>query len=238
MPPIGFAWPKKFLDYGPDSCSSTNLFIVGFLGPVSRVAIILTKELQREKKDTEVKRLDKEYLRSVLTEKDAMARSRRSDEVLVYRGTGCAKLLEINLENPGERILAPGFEGIDRDKFPLEIEKLPRALTAIGGSNKRMFRVDIGGNKFIALLPRPNYCLEKKVLFGDELVKLAKHQFSILCCYRFSGAPVPPAALYIFQLSTSIPKRTYASACILMEDLTMEGLQVDEVNFTKINFCL
>ena len=83
----------------------------GFLGPVSRVAIILTKELQREKKNTEVKRLDKEYLRSVLTEKDAMARSRRSDEVLVYRGTGCAKLLEINLENPGERILAPGFEG-------------------------------------------------------------------------------------------------------------------------------
>ena len=106
-----------------------------------------------------------------------------------------------------------------------------------------MFRVDIGGNKFIALLPRPNYCLEKKVLFGDELVKLAKHQFSILCCYRSLGAPVPPAALYIFQLSTSIdgislpdPKRTYASACILMEDLTMEGLQVDEVNFTKINF--
>ena len=133
------------------------------------------------------------------------------------------------------------IEGIDRDKFPLELKTLPRALTAIGGSNKRMFRVDIGGNKFIALLPRPNYCLEKKVLFGDELVKLAKHQFSILCCYRSLGAPVPPAALYIFQLSTSIdgkslpdPKRTYASACILMEDLTMEGLQVDEVNFTKI----
>ena len=88
-----------------------NLFCFGFLGPVSRVAIILTKELQREKKDTDVKRLDKEYLRSVLTEKDAMARSRRSDEVLIYRGTGCAKLLEINLENHGERILAPGFEG-------------------------------------------------------------------------------------------------------------------------------
>ena len=137
------------------------------------------------------------------------------------------------------------IEGIDRDKFPLELKTLPRALTAIGGSNKRMFRVDIEGNKFIALLPRPNYCLEKKVLFGDELVKLAKHQFSILCCYRFLGAPVPPAALYIFQLSTSIdgkslpdPKRTYASACILMEDLTIEGLQVDEVNFTKIFFCL
>ena len=90
---------------------STNLFVFGFLGPVSRVAIILTKELQKEKRDTDVKRLDKEYLRSVLTEKDAMARSRRSDEVLVYRGTSCAKLLEINLENPGERILAPGFEG-------------------------------------------------------------------------------------------------------------------------------
>ena len=90
---------------------STNLFVFGFLGPVSRVAIILTKELQKEKKDTDVKRLDKEYLRSVLTEKDAMARSRRSDEVLVYRGISCAKLLEINLENPGERILAPGFEG-------------------------------------------------------------------------------------------------------------------------------
>ena len=59
------------------------------------------------------------------------------------------------------------------------------------------------------------------------------------------GAPVPPAALYIFQLSTSIdgkplpdPKRTYASACILMEALTMEGLQIDEVNVTKTFFCL
>ena len=149
---------------------------LAFAGPVSRVAFLKTKDLDKEKSAMEVKRLDKEYLRSVLTEKDAVARSRRSDEVLVYQGLRCAKLLEIKLvEERAVRTLAPGFEDDDSQKFP-QLDALPRATEAIGGPNKRMFRIDINGKIWIALLPRPNYSLDKKVLFGSELVQLARHQ--------------------------------------------------------------
>ena len=151
---------------------------LAFAGPVSRVALIPTEELHWEKKDTEVKRLDKEYLRSVLTEADAIARSRRSDEVLVFKGLGCAKLLDIKLEERPVRILAPGFD--DGTKFPSHFDKMPRAKEAIGGPNKRMFRIEVQGRSWIALLPRPNYSLDKPVLFDKELVKLAKHQV----CYH------------------------------------------------------
>ena len=97
-----------------------------------------------------------------------------------------------------------------------------------------MFLVDIEGKTFIAILPRPNYSLEKKVLFGTELVQLAKHQFCILCCYRCLGAPVPPAALYIFNLSTYLDqKRTYESSCILMENLHFEGLKDYQVKYEQ-----
>ena len=94
-----------------------------------------------------------------------------------------------------------------------------------------MFRVDIEGKMWIAILPRPNYSLEKEVLFGSELVKLAKHQFAILCSYRCLGAPVPPAAFYTFQLSESMTEggRIYSSACILLENMIMEGLKEDQV---------
>ena len=200
-----------------------------FAGPVSRIAVIRTDELQSEKKKTEIKRLDKEYLRSVLTEKDAVARSRRSDEVLVYGGVKCAQLLDLQLVS-SDRMFAPGFEEEDGQQFTNQLDRLPRALEAIGGSNKRMFRVEIEGKTWVAALPRPNYCLDKKVLFGSELVQLARHQFSILCSYRSLEAPVPKAALYTFKLSTSFRAGEYESAIILMEDLSLGGLVDDTVN--------
>ena len=54
-----------------------------------------------------------------------MARSRRSDEVLVYKGLKCAQILEIKLED-SQRTLAPGFEEDDNDKFPLAFKTLPQ----------------------------------------------------------------------------------------------------------------
>ena len=149
---------------------------LAFAGPVSRVALISTEELHMEKEDTEVKRLDKQYLRSILTDADAIARSRRSDEVLIFKGMGCAKLLDIKLEEKPVRVLAPGFN--DSAKFPSasDFDKLPQAKEVIGGPNKRMFRIEVHGRNWIALLPRPNYSLDKPVLFDKELVQLAKHQ--------------------------------------------------------------
>ena len=79
-----------------------------------------------EKKNTEVKRLDKEYLRNALTENEALGRSRRSDEVLVYKELNCAKLLEIKMEK-SDRILAPGFEVEDEKRFPSNLKSLPCA---------------------------------------------------------------------------------------------------------------
>ena len=150
---------------------------LAFAGPVSRVAFVRIKDLQQEKRESEVKWLDKENLQRVLrTEKVALARSRRSDEVLVFKELGCAHLLEITLAERPVRVLAPGFEQCDSMKFPAHMQHLPQAYEAIGGSNKRMFRVIIAGKRWIALLPRPNYSLDTKVLFGRELVQLAKHQ--------------------------------------------------------------
>ena len=149
---------------------------LAFAGPVSRVAFVRVGDLLREKRGSEVKWLDKEYLQSVLIEKDALARSRRSDEVLVYQGLSCASLLGVELAEDPVRILAPGFEQGDRRKFPARLRMLPRAVDAIGGPNKRVFRVIVEGKSWIAILPRPNYSLDKKVLFGRELVQLAKHQ--------------------------------------------------------------
>ena len=200
---------------------------LAFAGPISRVAIIPTTSLHKEKNTNEVQRLDKEYLRSVLTEADAIARSRRSDEVLVFRGLSCAEQLQVKLEGKPKRILAPGFD--DSNIFPSHIVKLPEPKEVIGGPNKRMFRIELEGTNWIALLPRPNYSLDKPVLFDTELVRLAKHQFSILCCYRTLGAPVPRAALYIFTLSTYLRAGTYESAFILLEDLRFEGLEADQV---------
>ena len=149
---------------------------LAFAGPVSRVAFVRIKDLQVEKRDSEVKWLDKEYLQRVLTERDALARSRRSDEVLIFKELGCAELLEIKLAEKPVRTLAPGFEHCDNLKFPAHIQLLPRADEVIGGPNKRMFRVKISGRRWIALLPRPNYSLDSRVLFGRELVQLARHQ--------------------------------------------------------------
>ena len=149
---------------------------LAFAGPVARVAFVRIEDLQLEKRDSEVKWLDKENLQRLLTEKVALARSRRSDEVLVFKELGCAHLLEITLAERPVRILAPGFEQCDSMKFPAPMQHMPRAYESIGGSNKRMFRVIIAGKRWIALLPRPNYSLDAKVLFGRELVQLAKHQ--------------------------------------------------------------
>ena len=101
-----------------------SVFII--TGPISRVAVILTKDLHKEKKNTEIKRLDKEYLRNALTENEALGRSRRSDEVLVYKELNCAKLLEIRMEKC-DRILAPGFEVEDEKRFPSDLKSLPCA---------------------------------------------------------------------------------------------------------------
>jgi endonuclease/exonuclease/phosphatase family metal-dependent hydrolase len=203
---------------------------LAFAGVVSRIAVIEISQLEQEKIPLLVKRLDKEYLRSFLTDKDAVERSRRSDEVLVFGGVRCAKKLNMSLVGSAQRTLAPGFEVEDKDLFPNQLNALPKAKDSIGGSNKRMFRVEINGKMWVAKLPRPNYCLEKKVLFGYELVNLCHHQFATLCAYRILGASVPRCALYVFNMSAEVrDEDKYVSALILMEDFTLDGLTDSEV---------
>ena len=145
--------------------------------------------------------LDKAYLRRILTEEDAVQRSKRSDEVLVFKDIRCARLLDKKI-NKVTRILHPNYEEQDKAIFPnITTESSIESIEMMAGPNKGLFRILVDGKRWVARLPRPNYDLEQAVLFDDELVQLCRYQYTILCAYRLLGAPVPRCALYIFQVS-------------------------------------
>ena len=173
---------------------------LAFGGLVSRIAVI---DLQKSgKKPEEVRNLDKAYLRNFLTDTDARARSKRSDEVVVLGTIKDAEELQIGIRECS-RVLAPCFEDQDSDLFPSTIKSI-KTIKALSGSNKRLFQVNVDGKLFVACLPRPNVSLRgDPVLFDDKLVQLCSHQFHTFCAYRALSKHSPRCAFYTFKLSYS-----------------------------------
>ena len=189
---------------------------LAFAGCILRVAIVSHAELQKDQ--AQIVHLDKDYLRSFMTDRDAKLRSRRSDEVLVFKSIRNSGLLDIRLTQAVHPILANGNEGID---FPC-LENLPVASKSYGSSNSRFFGVRIENKDWFACLPRPNIDLENDVLFNDELTQLCEHQFAIFSAYRALGGAVPRCALYKCRLSLCPDWRReneYSAAFILFENL-------------------
>ena len=205
---------------------------LAFAGIISPV--ILTD--LSDKSTKEVIHLDKEYLRSIMTDEVAKSRSRRSDEVLVLGQITSAQLLPIELKSC-QRFLAQGFEESDSDIFPSDevlhhafINKKIVTIGSLSGSNKRLFKVKINDESFVACLPRPNYSLDDKVLFGQELVDRCDHHFACFCAYRcLAEDNVPKAAMYKFKLSVThadLPVQNFEWAMILLEDFSLENLDL------------
>ena len=211
---------------------------LAFAGIISRVCLTDLSD----KKPSEVIHLDKEYLRTIMTDEVAKSRSRRSDEVLVLGRVTSAKLLPIEMKTC-QRTLAKGFEKSDEDIFPSD-EELHHAynsnkfetIESLSGSNKRLFKVKINDENFVAILPRPNYSLERPVLFDKDLVDRCRHHFTCYCAYRcLVEDGVPKAALYEFKLSVThddlpedLPIQNFEWAMILLEDLSLENLDMTE----------
>ena len=202
---------------------------VAFGGLVSRIAVADLSTLPRER----VVALDKSYLRDIeLSNTLARARSRRSDEILVGTQISEFKLLDMEIVSC-KRTLAPGFDDDERF-FPSETA-LGNALTnnremleqtPIGGPNKRMFRIKVGGKKFVAHPPRPNVCLDGPILFGEDLVSLSLHEFAARSCFRvLCPDHVARGAHYLFNLRyrevkgfLNASKSTFQWAFTLLED--------------------
>ena len=115
---------------------------LAFGGIISRIAITHLED----KSVKAVKHLDKEYLRRYLMDTDAIARSRRSDEVVVFGKITKARELPIRIKKC-QRILCPGFEKIDSSFFPASSIFLQRdnfsTEKPLSGPNKRLFRINI-----------------------------------------------------------------------------------------------
>jgi hypothetical protein len=84
----------------------------------------------------------------------------------------------------------------------MEIALKPENLISISGANQRFFEIEMNdGRRFIVHPSRPNYCLESSILFGDELVKLCKCEFTNYGTYRaISPDSVPKCAMYTCNL--------------------------------------
>ena len=163
---------------------------------------------------------------------DAIARSRRSDEVVVFGKITKARELPIKIKKC-QRLLCPGFEKTDSSFFPASSIFLQRdnfsTEKPLSGPNKRLFQIKIMKNSWISLLPRPNYSLEDPVYFDKKLVELAFHHFACYNAYRHLTKHIPRAALYIFDLiveDRSLPVCPYEFqwAFILLEDFTLENM--------------
>ena len=187
-----------------------------------------------DKDERHVKLLDKEYLRRFLTDTDAIARSRRSDEVVVFGKISKARELPIKIKKC-QRFLCPGFEKDDESFFPISEVFLNQdnfsTKKSLSGPNKRLFRINIENNSWVTLLPRPNYSLEDPVYFDKKLVDLAFQHFACYNAYRILTKHIPRAALYVFDLSVedeslSLPDGTYEYqwAFILLEDFTLKNI--------------
>ena len=210
---------------------------LAFGGIISRIAITHLEE----KSVKAVKHLDKEYLRRYLMDTDAIARSRRSDEVVVFGKITKARELPIKIKKC-QRFLCPGFEKIDSSFFPASCIFLQRDnfLTEkpLSGPNKRLFRINIMEHSWITLLPRPNYSLEDPLYFDEKLVELSFHHFACYNAYRQLTKHIPRAALYVFDLSVEDDIGILPSVCspyefqwafILLEDFNLENIDSQKV---------
>ena len=179
---------------------------LAFSSVVNKVAVIPCSELHQEKSSShEIVPLDKAYLRRGLTEEDAVQRSKRSDEVLIFKEIRCARLLTKRIVNEVEPKLHPSFVDEDNHIFPkISPKSSIECVEMMAGPNKGFFRLCIDGRTWVARIPRPNYDLAQPVLFDENLVQLCEFQFNIMCAYRLLGAPVPKCALYNFQVRVVI----------------------------------
>ena len=213
----------------PNISAELNVALA-FGGIISRIAITHLED----KEERHVKHLDKEYLRRFLTDTDAIARSRRSDEVVVFGNITKARELQINIKKC-QRFLCPGFEKDDKSFFPMpEVFQNQDNFSTekpLSGPNKRLFRINIKNNSWSALLPRPNYSLEDPVYFDKQLVDLAKHHFACYNTYRHLTEHIARGALYVLDLSVEdeslgLSNNTYEYqwAFILLEEFTLEKI--------------
>jgi hypothetical protein len=181
-------------------------------------------------KECDVIKLDKNYLRDTLmSDKMARARSKRSDEVLVKSVVQIKdyKVLKITCGSC-KQILNP-MNPDDVNLFP-SCEEMKDVINngalkseALSGANKRLFRIKIGSSCWVAHPPRPNYSLDNPVLYGTELVSMAFHEFMCCCMYRvLCPDNTPKSVLYTFDLhyeAEEIGNRdSFNWAFILMED--------------------
>jgi hypothetical protein len=199
---------ERHINYGSNPEYESNLVsftaelnvALAFGGCVSRIAVA---DLNNMSNGRYIK-LDKDYLRHFLTDKTAQKRSRRSDEVLLADSVP-ATILPVTLLSV-QLSLTPGYESSDSKNFPtadeMEIALKPENLISISGANQRFFEIEMNdGRRFIVHPSRPNYCLESSILFGDELVKLCKCEFTNYGTYRaISPDSVPKCAMYTCNL--------------------------------------
>ena len=72
--------------------------------------------------------------------------------------------------------MQPDVVNEDAGIFPVISHKTNiEATEMLAGPNKGLFRIKIDGKSRIARLPRPNYDLEKDVLFDKEIVQFCYH---------------------------------------------------------------
>ena len=117
-----------------------------------------------------------------------------------------------------KRTLTPG--SMDDPEFPTPEQLLgvlsPENVTKrLGGPNKRLFEIEVEGRKFIIRTPRPNYCLEHDVLFGEELAELCK------CEFRTFGA--------CLQYELNGEKKTFPWSFLLLEHFELVDFKKDEL---------
>jgi hypothetical protein len=218
------------------SCTAELHVALAFGGVLSNIAVIDQSKLPAGS----IERLDKEYLRRWMTDEQAQARSRRSDEIVTSGGIHGGAWTNLQLQiKTCKRTLSPDEPG--GATFPTGEELIANGLKVderVGGANKRLFRVRVNGRPFCARPPRPNVDLHLPVLFGDDLVEMGKHEFASFCAYRrLVPHRVPRCALYTMEVQYQSVSKLLADggsfrwAVILMEDI--ESLSVadeDEIS--------
>lgn len=207
------------------SCTSELNVALAFGGVLHRIAVIDPGSIA----DDKILYLDRDYLRQAcLIDQHAISRSRRSDEVVVDSIFPVHQILNVRVLKC-ERQLCPGFEQEDACFFPdpsaFRMERQPKSR--LGGANKRLLKLDVGGGTFVAHSPRPNVSLDYPLLFNEDLLAQCRHEFASFCVYRHLTAPplVPKCALYTLDLEyDSIPGLLpdggkFKWAFILMENI-------------------
>ncbi|EDQ90226.1 uncharacterized protein MONBRDRAFT_24487 [Monosiga brevicollis MX1] len=207
---------------------------LAFGGCLSDIAVVQEAGLPSDR----VCRLDKGYFQDQhLSNKQAIQRSRRSDEVLVSCEIPFKKveLLRTNCTNC-ESVFVPQFVDKDRADFPSE-DSLMAALndrTSLGAervstANKRFFKLIVNGTTWLARTPRPNVDLEKQVLFGEELVQQSYHEFACFGAYRMLCSEHAPRCV-LYRLSFEwepvnglpAPSAPVSWSLLLMENLEFQ----------------